>query len=74
MNPYVQEGLLIGECVNLDMSLYDGMIRLVEKTGNYKDRYSTLSYVNWVISDFDKDLLKEFDNDEATFLNLTMVR
>jgi hypothetical protein len=74
MNPYIQQGLLIGECVNLDMSLSDGMIRLVEKTGNYKDRYSTLSYVNWVISDFDKDLLKETESNEEDFLRYTMVR
>jgi len=51
--------LFIGECINLDMVLLNGKIKLVEKPGSYKDRYSVISYVNWVISFFDQELLKE---------------
>jgi hypothetical protein len=58
--PYIQTGLFIGECINLDMTLVSGMIKLTEKSGCYKDRYSSVSYVNYVIgSQFDKNLLKE---------------
>jgi hypothetical protein len=64
MNPYIQTGLLIGECINLDMTLVNGLIKLVEKSGTYKDRYSAISYANWIISHFDKDLLQENDNSD----------
>ena len=59
LNPYVNTGLMIGECINLDMSLVGGKIKLSEKAGCYKDRYSSISYCNWVISHFDQELLKE---------------
>ena len=66
LNPYVQTGLLIGECINLDMGLVGGFIRLTEKSGCYKDRYSAISYVNFVISQFDQNLLRE-NSDEDDF-------
>lgn len=60
LNPYVQTGLLIGECINLDMKPVNGLIKLVEKPGSYKDRYSTISYVNYVIAkEFDIELVKQ---------------
>ena len=63
LNPYMNTSLLIGECVNLDMGLSGGLIKLMEKEGNYKDRYSSVSYLNYVVSFFDKELLKENDNE-----------
>lgn len=76
LNPYVQTSLMIGECIGLDMSLVNGMIKLVEKPGAYKDRYSSISYLNWVASFFDKNLLKENDesDDWASLMALTYVR
>lgn len=62
LNPYLQTTLFIGECVNLDMMLVSGNIKLVEKEGNYKDRYTSVSYLNFIASLFDKDLLKETDD------------
>lgn len=60
MNPFVGTGLAISECINLDMSLVSGIVKLVEKPGCYKDRYSALSYANYFISqEFDQQLLKE---------------
>jgi hypothetical protein len=59
LNPYIQTGLFIGECINLDMILVSGRIKLVEKSGSYKDRYSAISYANWVTYHFDQELLKE---------------
>ena len=75
LSPYVHTGLLIGECINLDMSLVNGMIKLVEKAGCYKDRYSSISYGNWVASYFDKILLKQVEDkdDWSEFLNSTLV-
>ena len=59
LNPYVQTNLLIGECINLDMALSGGLIKLVEKPGLYKDRFSSVSYMNWIINHFDQELLKD---------------
>jgi hypothetical protein len=59
MNPYVQTGFLVSECINLDMTLVNGMIKLTERPGCYKDRFSSVMYMNWIISQFDKDLLKQ---------------
>jgi hypothetical protein len=62
LNPYVQTGLTISECINLDLALVSGKVKLVEKAGCNKDRYSALSYVNFFISqEFDTALLKEED-------------
>jgi len=75
LNPYLNTSLLIAECINLDMILLGGAIKLVEKVGNYKDRFSSVSYLNYVASFFDKDLLKETDNqsDEDAFLAVTQI-
>lgn len=75
LNPYLQTSLLIGECVNLDMTLVSGNIKLTEKEGNYKDRYSSVSYLNLVATFFDKEMLKETDNssDEDSILAVTMI-
>lgn len=60
LSSYVNVGLFVGECINLDMSLVNGLIKLTEKPGNYRDRYTSVSYCNWIISNvFDKFLLKE---------------
>ena len=58
-------GLLVGECINLDMSLVGGLVKLTEKSAGLKDRYSAVSYTNWIISqEFDKALLKETDDSD----------
>jgi hypothetical protein len=58
-HPYVQTSLAIGECIALDLTLMNGQIKLVEKSGNYKDRFTTIAYANFIASQFDKELLKE---------------
>lgn len=66
LQPYVQTGLFINECVNLDMSLVNGVIKLTEKAQNHKDRYSSVSYANWIISNFDKTLLRDTEEDNTS--------
>lgn len=68
LNPYINTGLMIGECINLDMSLVSGKVKLTEKSGCYKDRYSTISYCNWVLSFFDQELLKETEDNSLSDL------
>lgn len=75
LNPYVQTGLMIGEAINLDMSLVGGLIKLTEKAGSHKDRYSSISYSNWVISHFDKSLMREVEDtdDWSELMKFTQV-
>jgi hypothetical protein len=74
MNAYVQTSLFVGECINLDMSLVNGLIKLIEKSGSYKDRYSCISYANWLINYLDQDLLKEDDGGDDLSAILAMTQ
>lgn len=75
LNPYVQTNLFIGECINLDMTNVGGITKLTEKPGCHKDRYTSVSYANWIISYFDRDLLKESEDvdDWSAFMNIMQV-
>jgi hypothetical protein len=66
MNPYVQTGLFISECINLDFKPMGDKIKLDNKAGCYKDRFSAVSYVNYVVStEFDHQLLKEIGEEQS---------
>lgn len=49
MLPYIQTTLLIDELVNLQHEEVNGKLRIYEKSGRRKDRYSSLSY-NYYVS------------------------
>ena len=66
LTPFVQTGLLLSECLNLNMSLKGGFIQLEETPGSHKDRYSSTSYLNWVVDKyFDPEIKGEKDNSES---------
>lgn len=46
--PYVQTTLLVYELINLQHEIKGGKIKIFEKSGKRKDRYSSLSYNYWV--------------------------
>lgn len=48
--PYVQTSLMINELINLDHEVKDGKIKIKEKSGMRKDRYSSLGYNYWVLN------------------------
>jgi len=50
LHPYVQISVLVNECVGLDMSMVNGLIKLKESTGERKDRYTSVSYANYFVS------------------------
>lgn len=52
LNPFVQTGILINESLNLNMSLKGGFIQLEETPGSHKDRYTSTSYLNWVVDKY----------------------
>ena len=63
IHPYVQTNLFISECLNLELKPLNALIRLSEGSGR-KDRFSSSAYANYLCSLFDKDLLKEGDNND----------
>ena len=67
--PYIQTSLLINEIVNLDYTQNGTMVKVIERSGNRKDRYSSLAYSYKIANDLavqeckptiEKEVLKRF--------------
>lgn len=56
--PYLQTALLINELVNLEYETKNGVVKIKERAGMRKDRYSSLSYNNYVANQLERNLLK----------------
>ena len=56
--PYVNTTLLINELINLQYEDSNGLIKITEKSGMRKDRYSSLSYNYWVACQLEKNIRK----------------
>lgn len=59
MMPYINTTLLINELVNLKHEESGGFIRVTERSGMRKDRYSSLSYNYYVASQLEQSIQKE---------------
>lgn len=73
--PYINTTLLVYELINLDHEINGTNIKIIEKTGARKDRYSSLAYNYWVQCQLERENLRvkksKFDmNDYAKQLNL----
>lgn len=63
--PYVNTTLLINELINLQYEDSNGLIRVYEKSGMRKDRYSSLSYNFWVSCQLEKTMRKRSENHDS---------
>lgn len=54
--PYVQTTLLINELINLNYETSNGLIKVKEKSGMRKDRYSSTAYGYYVVQELGKKL------------------
>lgn len=61
--PYINTTLLINELINLQHESQGNNIRVFEKSGMRKDRYSSLSYSYWVACQLEKNIRKRADDD-----------
>ena len=52
---YIQSTFLINETINLSNEGKDGLVKLVEPSGKRKDRYSSVSYGNYIASQLEKE-------------------
>lgn len=63
--PYIQTTLLIDELVKLQHEDVNGRVRVYERSGMRKDRYSSLSYNYYVVLQLENKLGRANMNDEA---------
>lgn len=57
--PYIQTTLLIYELINLESDINGTNIKIKEKTGMRKDRYSSLAYNYWVQCQLEREKLRK---------------
>lgn len=63
--PYIHTSLLVNELINLEYESKNGIVKVKEKTGARKDRYSSLSYNIYVAKQLERDLIQK--NKSKTF-------
>lgn len=56
--PYIQTTLLVYELVSLESETKGVNVKIVEKTGKRKDRYSSLAYNYWVMCQLEREKLR----------------
>ena len=57
--PYIQTTLLVYELINLEYEIKGVNIKITEKSGMRKDRYSSLSYNYWVQCQLEREMLRK---------------
>ena len=57
--PYINTTLLVHELINLQYEIKGNNVRVFEKTGQRKDRYSSLAYNYWVQCQLEREFLRE---------------
>lgn len=65
LHPYAQTAEMINECVSSEMIMLNGYAKIKEMSGKRKDRYTSVSYLNYVASFFDAELIKETKPEDA---------
>lgn len=61
--PFIQTTLLLNELVNLEHEIVGGFIKIKEKAGKRKDRYSSLSYCNYLAKLLESENLQQDEYD-----------
>lgn len=57
--PYIQTTLLIYELINLEYEVKGTNVKITEKSGMRKDRYSSLAYNYWVQCELEREMLRK---------------
>lgn len=64
--PYYHTALLIDELIKLQFEENGGKVRMFERAGMRKDRYSSLSYINYVANQLESKLRGRHEDGTAT--------
>lgn len=70
--PYIQTSLLINELINLSHDTSSGLIKVKERSGMRKDRYSSLQYGYYVIQELSKKLKPNSYSTDSLVKKLTI--
>lgn len=72
LQAHIQTTLMINETIGLDMKMMNGLVKLEEQSGARKDRYTSVSYLNFYVSIMDVALLKDerSGDDDDAFLSI----
>lgn len=64
--PFLQTTLLVNELVNLEYEIVGGFIKIKEKSGKRKDRYSSIAFCNYLakILEGENLTIDEYDDDD----------
>lgn len=62
---HIQTTLMINECISLDSVFLGGLVKLVEPPSGRKDRFTSLSYLNYFVSLLDIQLLKDSKSEDS---------
>lgn len=65
--PYINTGLAVNELVNLGYETVNNVIRVKEKSGCRKDRYSSLSYNYYIAQQVERNVEKRSSKSSYTF-------
>ena len=57
--PYMQTTLLVYELINLEYEIKGTNVKITEKSGMRKDRYSSLAYNYWVQCQLEREMLRK---------------
>lgn len=57
--PYIQTTLLVYELINLEYEIKGTNVKITEKSGMRKDRYSSLAYNFWVQCQLEREMLRK---------------
>lgn len=57
--PYIQTTLLVYELINLEYEVKGTNVKITEKSGMRKDRYSSLAYNFWVQCQLEREMLRK---------------
>ncbi|MGL5718470.1 MAG: hypothetical protein ACRCX2_36035 [Paraclostridium sp.] len=65
--PYIQTTAAVNEIINLEYTIHNGLVKVVEKGTARKDRYSSIAYGNYLANIIEKDEIRnrkldDFDN------------
>lgn len=61
--PFYQISAFVNETVNLDYEMVNGRVRVKEHAGKRKDRYSSVSYANYIASEIERVYRREDELD-----------
>lgn len=53
--PFHQTSAFVNELVNLDYEMVGGKVRVKERAGARKDRYSSISYANYIANEIERE-------------------